>query len=78
MGSSCYLGGSKAESKSRSSCFYSLWYFILLVKKVCGDHALFNQKFVAFCMETYGIVLAKLGENIHFYYINPIMTHRIV
>lgn len=44
----------------------------------CGDHALFNQKFVAFCMETYGIVLAKLGENIRFYYINPIMTHRIV
>ena len=24
VGSSCYLGGSKAESKSRSSCFYSL------------------------------------------------------
>jgi len=24
VGLSCYLGGSKAESKSRSSCFYSL------------------------------------------------------
>lgn len=75
MNSSWYLEGSKAKNKSRSYSLDILYDFFLWVKELFGDHALFNQKFITFCMETYAAVLTKIRKNINFYYVNPIMTY---